>query len=453
MICPLYQRAQTQPHDPYLILQDRQISFLEMHLQACSCEDHLQLYDQNTPLAIDSHDPFHLLAWLYAAARTGHWIAIPSTKDPLEKRDHILKRLAIRTESLYWKLPPPKLLIEQTDTHTTIASIKSRWCMLFTSGSSGQPKAVVHSFSSLWAAVIFSDTNIAFRKGDRWLLSLFLWHIGGLMIPLRALYGGSSIVQKDPSITIGAQISHSAITHLSLVATQLHDLLQDTHDLSSLKAILVGGGTIPSKLIEKSKTIHLPIHTTYGMTELGSQLSTTPPNATLSTLQSAGYLLGDWQLRIDEDEQIFVQGSPLFLGYWNGSIIEDPRDPAGWFGTGDRGYLQNKKLYPIGRVDQMFISGGENIHPEEIEAVLHDQGIFSIVVPIPNDRYGSRPVAFILHDLSTEIVDKISQIFHDTLPKFKHPDHILPWPPEVSTYKPSRRALQKIATDTLNTTI
>ena len=93
----------------------------------------------------------------------------------------------------------------------------------------------------------------------------------------------------------------------------------------------------------------------------------------------------------------------------------------------------------------MFISGGENIHPEEIEAVLHDQGIFSIVVPIPDDRYGQRPVAFVLTELSDEVRKQIHTALTNQLPKFKHPDAIFSWPKDVDTYKPSRRTLQSIA--------
>ena len=152
------------------------------------------------------------------------------------------------------------------------------------------------------------------------------------------------------------------------------------------------------------------------MTELGSQLTTTPPQSSLDVLRSAGKPLGDWRIQITSNQEIQVQGSPLFLGYWNGSSIEDPRNADGWFGTNDRGTLINGLLYPSGRVDQMFISGGENIHPEEIEAVLHDLGIFSIVVPIPDDRYGERPVAFVLTDMSDVVLQQIQQALSTHLP-------------------------------------
>ena len=445
MICPLYLLAQSNPTDPYLILNTQTISFGELHLQVMSCERQLLSYPTHRPIAIDSTNTYALLSWILAAARTGHWIAIPSSKVPPLKRDHHLQNISVYTESLHWTLPVPLSHSPKDTPPSIIENPRQRWCMLFTSGSSGDPKAVVHSFFSLWSSAQFSNENISFSSGHRWLQSLFLWHIGGLMIPIRALHGGSSIVEKDPILTMGDQVDRDEITHLSVVATQLYDLLQGDHDLTSLIGVLVGGGTIPSKLVERSHQRSIPIHTTYGMTELGSQLTTTPSQSSLDILRSAGKPLGDWQIQIACNEEIQVQGSPLFLGYWNGSSIEDQRSTDGWFGTNDRGTLVNGMLYPCGRVDQMFISGGENIHPEEIEAVLHDLGIFSIVIPIPDDRYGERPVAFVLIDISDEILQQIQQAFITHLPKFKHPDAIFPWPKEVDTYKPSRRTLQKIA--------
>ena len=464
MECPLSVIAQSHPSDLYLQLQDRSITFADLHHTVISCSQQLQDHPQKIPFAILGSDPHRVLAYLFAAARTGRIIAITSTKDPIAVRSVWLEKQGISSISEQWCTPHSRSHPIQ-DPLYRIADPHAPLCILFTSGSSGQPKAVVHSFASLWSSAIFSAENIAFRRGDRWLLSLSLWHIGGLMIPLRALYGGASIVEKDPSKDLGSQIDRDHITHLSVVATQLQDLLKGGASFRSLKAILVGGGMIPPRLVSQALMRRLPIHTTYGMTELSSQLCTTPPNANPTLLESAGSPLGDWKIRIGDHQEIQVSGSPLFLGYWDPSEkdhpvyplpIHDPRDADGFFATGDTGIFQDNRLYPTGRVDQMFISGGENIYPEEIEQILSDVGIFAIVVPIPHERYGARPIAFI-HDsihgseITTHLLETIQETLQQRLPKFKHPDHYLPWPPEIPLLKPPRKVLRERALQWIST--
>lgn len=441
MICPLYQHAMDHPNDPYIGYPDRIITYGDLNRYVNQCIEKLKDHPKDIPFAIVGSDPTNVLSWLFAAARSHRIIAITSTKDPFDVRDHHLRSLAIDPKSQNWTLPEPGDL---SDLHSTISAPNAPLCILFTSGSSGTPKAVVHSFQTLWSSAQFSQTNIAFQSGDRWLLSLSLWHIGGLMIPIRALFGGASVVVKTGSL--GDHIEQDGITHISVVSTQLNDLLLESRVLDSLKVVLIGGGAIPHTLVDRAFQQNIPIHTTYGMTELCSQLCTTPSNASIDMLRSAGLPLGDWIIKISEQSEICVQGSPLFLGYWRGDYLEDPRDPDGFFHTGDTGKIEDGRLYPIGRVDQMFISGGENIHPEEIEKILGSFVRTVIVVPVPNDRYGQRPIAFIDPPMITEDqMNSMTKALDNALPKFKHPDHLLPWPSEITTHKPPRAILQQIA--------
>jgi O-succinylbenzoic acid--CoA ligase len=298
---------------------------------------------------------------------------------------------------------------------------------------------------TLLAAARASNRNVPFQSGDRWILSLSLWHIGGLAIFFRALCGGGTIVINEKKTSLARAIEKYDVTHLSVVALQLQRILDSNLPRQSLKHVLVGGGPIPEQLIKDACDSLIPIHTTYGMTELGSQLTTTPTGASQEELKTAGRPLEGWEIKIADDNEICARGNALFSGYLQQQEIKPSRDVDGWFRTGDLGrILENGCLLVLGRKDAQFISGGENIYPEEIEQILTNFSPvqLAIVVPIPNKTYGYRPAAFVLGSFSEPDLRKYLE---HHLPKFKHPDVFLPWPSHVSTHKPSRSELHSIA--------
>ncbi|PSQ68322.1 MAG: o-succinylbenzoate--CoA ligase, partial [Bacteroidetes bacterium QH_1_64_81] len=170
-------------------------------------------------------------------------------------------------------------------------------------------------------------------------------------------------------------------------------------------------------------------HTSYGSTEMASQVTTTPPGAPLADLRTAGRCLPHRRLRIDDDGEILVAGPTLCRGIDEGEQVRDPR-VNGWFPTGDLGHLDAQgRLHVQGRVDRQFVSGGENIRPEEIEAALERiDGIErAVVVPVPDEEYGRRPVAFVRSTAGT-VPDDWRASLATVLPRFKLPDavHRLP---------------------------
>lgn len=112
--------------------------------------------------------------------------------------------------------------------------------IIFTSGSSGRPKAALHTFGNHYYSALGSETNIALSEGDRWLLSLPLYHVGGLSILFRCLLAGATISVPETGTRLEDSISTLGVTHVSLVATQLRRLLDERADLSGLKTILLG---------------------------------------------------------------------------------------------------------------------------------------------------------------------------------------------------------------------
>ncbi len=319
--------------------------------------------------------------------------------------------------------------------------------IVMTSGSTGQAKGVLLSLSNLWYNAVGSNQNIRFGENDRWLLSLPLYHVGGLGIVFRAIAGEGEIVIADENESLIDACSKCRVTHLSLVATQLSRMLDSIESrglrLPSLKAILLGGSAIDTTLIRRSLDAGLPIHTSYGLSEMGSQVTTTAAGESVEKLRTSGRLLPYRELMVDSTGEICVRGKTLFSGYVTESGIETPTDADGWFHTGDIGSIDPFGYLTVtGRKDNMFISGGENIHPEEIEAVIRScPGVEAVlVVPVQSVQWGDRPAAFVRMVDNAQIdLSSLKDVMSDHLPKYKFPEYFFEWPSEVDAgLKPSR---------------
>jgi o-succinylbenzoate---CoA ligase len=295
---------------------------------------------------------------------------------------------------------------------------------VFTSGSTGTPKAALHTWGNHYYNALGSNRNILLQPGHRWLMSLPLYHVGGLGILFRCLTAGAVMVLPPPDEPLQQTIPRMGITHVSMVATQLMRALKagGAGSLSTLEAVLLGGSAIPDALVEEAVEQGLPVHTSYGLTEMASQVTTTAPGAGLDERRTSGRVLPFRELRISDEGEILVRGKTLFAGYLNQKGIDRPIDMDGWFHTNDLGILDRDGCLTVrGRRDHMFISGGENIQPEEIERALCGlPGVVeAVVVPVPDETFGYRPVAFIRSD---EIVlEVLAEQLSDALPRFKIP--------------------------------
>lgn len=287
--------------------------------------------------------------------------------------------------------------------------------LLFTSASSGVPKIACHTIGNhLYSA---RGLKIPLEKDDCWFLSLPLFHVGGIAILFRS-YLKRTLVDFSLS---------EKVTHLSLVPTQLKRLLESKPSLSRLKYILLGGAPIshfqtPWRVIP-----------TYGMTEMSSHITL------------GGIVHPYAKVKCASDGEIFVKGETLFQGYYDKvKGIKLPVDEGGWFATNDLGrWNKEGKLEIVGRKDNLFISGGENIQPEEVEAELKKlPGITeAFVVPLSDPEFGARPVVFLDKPLSVEEVQKGLKT---RLPKYKIPLKIFPLS-NTSDFKRSRQELAALA--------
>ncbi|WEM44030.1 o-succinylbenzoate--CoA ligase [Photobacterium sp. DA100] len=259
--------------------------------------------------------------------------------------------------------------------------------LTMTSGSTGQPKAVVHNAQSHLASAAGLLHWMAFEPGDSWLLSLPLFHISGMAIVWRWLYRGAQLVIESPQ---GLEQDLNTVTHASLVPTQLQRLLASSQASSlTLKRVLLGGAVIPVSLTERAKLAGIECWCGYGMTEMASTVTAKLADSSAGV----GAVLPNRELML-KDGEVLVKGKTLAMGYYRNRTVF-PLCDQDWFATKDLADWHDEELFIRGRKDNMFISGGENIQPEEIEKVLlaHPEVRQAFVLPVNDTEYGQRPVA------------------------------------------------------------
>ena len=390
MDCPLKLAANQIPDR--LVFNETTYSDLDEQVDIQVAKLHSSGLEAGHILAVHLPTSLLFITLLFASIRIGAIFCPLNLRLPQEAVD-------IQIEFL-----KPKLFVSQTGI-ISLPSDKKELLpssfLLFTSGSSSKPKCVSLSLDNFLAAAKSAIEVCDYIAGDTWLLSLPLYHVGGLSIIFRSLLAKARFV-TDPVIPF--------ITHLSYVPTQLQ---RSSPIYPLLKTILLSGAPIhhiPDRL---------PIIAAYGMTETASMVL----GKSLPTKKNGHYYLGfphaGKEVKI-EDGELFVRADSLFQGYWNGDLLEKPQD---WFATKDLAHFNPEYGYAIvGRKDNQFISGGENIQPEEIESAIqkHPDILDAFVVPVWDIEFGARPVAFVRTHKSLD-QEALKTFLFSVLPKYKIP--------------------------------
>jgi len=404
------------PTRPAIYFEDRTLTYSELH-HAIEAKRSVVTSYKEWAVAALVEDDYEAILLLWACIREKRVFFLLNPKLPEASRLKLCKE----TDTVY--LSSSLASSSQTMTHEEILlSLNQPVTLVATSGSTGQPKYVVHSLENHMASALASSGTIPFSFPDTWLLTVPLFHVSGLSIVFRTFFSGASLVIPKKGQALSDALSYFKPTHLSVVPTQLLRL-DLTQDHSFLKHVLVGGAYLPESLY-KTYAPHLPLHLTYGLTEMASQVVTD------------NKVLASAEVRLDpRSQEILVRGPSLCLGYYERGFIRQTVDSDHWFHTRDVGSWENGVFTLRGRLDRMFISGGENIFPEEIEkvALAFDGILFAVVLSIPHSDYGSRPVLFFYAESD---VDNDALMLHLKyhLPRFKCPDMLLKLPDTTLLY-------------------
>jgi len=316
--------------------------------------------------------------------------------------------------------------------------------VVFTSGTSGSPHAVVLTQGNfLWSAIA-SARNLGVVAGDRWLCCMPLHHVGGLSIVTRcAAYGTMVHLQArfDPD-AVNHAIDEDGITLLSLVPTMLTRLLTARAGRifpRRLRAVLIGGGPIDPGLLEESAALGLPALPTYGLTEATSQVTTLSPREWPDGLSSAGRPLPYTHVEIRDDQgralppgkegEIVVRGPTVMAGYLGEPEATQAALHGRWLHTGDLGaWDRDGRLLVLDRRSDRIVTGGENVSPAEVERILatHPGVAGACVVGLPSIEWGQE-VAAVLEVKPGVAVTMEGLRAHaaSTLASFKLPRHVM----------------------------
>lgn len=307
--------------------------------------------------------------------------------------------------------------------------------LIFTSGSTGVPKAVAHTHQHHFASATGLLEWFHFNAQHCWLLSLPMYHVSGLSIVYRWLAAGACLKLGTGQLLDDIQ----GVSHASLVPVQLKRLLDSRIHLD-LTHVLLGGSHIPQELGMQAATLGIETWLGYGMTEAASTVTA----RRVDNGVGAGKVIPNRKLEI-RDGRIYIGGDTLASGYYQQGYLVSFTDEQGWFDSKDLGHWQQGDLEVIGRADNLFISGGENIHCEEIEAVLnrHPDVALAMIVPMEDATFGHRPVAVMS---TTQPLEKAywDEWCANYLEKFKWPIAYFAMPAELTTsgIKVSRTALK-----------
>ena len=310
--------------------------------------------------------------------------------------------------------------------------------IMYTSGTTGLPKGVMHTHSTvMWAIQTIMATS-DFRSDDRFLNSLPMFHVGALTPTLCSLYRGLTLVVMrafDPN-DAWKQIADEKITTTLMVPAMLQFMLAvhdaDRHETSTLRWVMSGAAPVPLELIKTYESMGIEIHQVYGLTESCGPACLITGDDALARAGSTGRAFFHTDVRVVREDgsdcdpgehgEVLVFGPHIMTGYWNRPEATADTIIDGWLHTGDVATMDADGFVTIvDRTKDMLISGGENVYPAEIENVLlgHPAIADAAVIGVPSAKWGESPLAVVVRSDDDVTAEEVMAHTRGKLAPFK----------------------------------
>jgi fatty-acyl-CoA synthase len=308
--------------------------------------------------------------------------------------------------------------------------------LVYTSGTTGRPKGALLTHANCFWTNLSFDRIVGIGADDVVLQVLPQFHVGGWNVqPLLAWWKGARVVLEREFEAARALelIERKRVTTLMGVpATYLfmaHALGFDSTDLSSLRTAVVGGAPMPVPLLEAWQERGVAIAQGYGLTEAAPNVLCVPPEDAVRKAGCAGRPYPHVDVRLGEHGELQVRGPNVFPGYWRNPEATAAAFEDGWLRTGDVAEVDHEGFVRIaGRLKDMYISGGENVYPTEVEAVLHEHAAVAeaAVVGVPDERWGETGIAFVvLRRAAATSGEELVAHCAERLARFKVPSRVV----------------------------
>lgn len=338
------------------------------------------------------------------------------------------------------QVPDIGLLPDSDSSRVRELDLDETHALVFTSGTSGRPKGAVLSYSNHFYSATASAFRLGMLPGDRWLCSLPLYHVGGLAIILRsALYGTAVVLHSRFDLdAVTRSLKTDSVTLISLVPTMLQRLLAHLDDAepSQLRLVLLGGAATTIELVEAAQARGIAVATTYGLSEAASQVATQTPDSTREKPGSVGKAVPFTQVQILNDAgreqavgeygEVVVTGPTVMQGYYKDAESSARTLRDGQLHTGDIGYIDaDGDLWLVQRRSDLIVSGGENVYPAEVEAVIRQHPAVEevCVVGVAHVEWGQQVAAAVQlrKDADPLSADALEIYIRDHLAGYKVP--------------------------------